>query len=456
MTTAKTATQNPSRISLSETRRRLNSDGVLFAQGIQRDFGDAVYFNVPVIGRVYMLFRPQDIHAVLVSGADHVDKPRLIRRVLRSSFGEGLFSSGGALWKKQRKLIQPTFRHDRVGQYISRMETHTEKLLSQWHDGDTRIIDADMHHLTFEIVMDSLFTTDASANSQQLAQGVRDLGEGLAQQSMNIMVALLPDWTPLPAMRKKRRGIATIDTLIHEMVSQRQALGEANSPPDLLTAMLFAQDAETGEPMSERQLRDEVLTMVIAGHETTANTLSWAWAYLAQNPSVEAKLHAELDSVLGGRLPALHDLPNLPYVSNVIKETLRLSPPAWFIQREVTSALAIGETEYRKGDWFMLFPIAAHRDSSVYEQPDEFMPERWSEGFEKSLPKGTYFPFGMGPRVCIGNGFAMLEAQYVLAAIASRYRIEFPVQPAFGKGFTLALGFNKPTSVIVYSRDGQK
>jgi cytochrome P450 len=438
-------------VKLSEVRHRFSTEGAEFSTGIQRDFGDTAYYDVPLIGRVYLLYHPKNVHEVLVRQADHLEKPAFLRMVLKSSFGNGLFNSSGTLWKTQRKLIQPAFHHVHIAQYAERMRLLTQQHLQTWRAGETLKIDTEMHALTLTIVVDALFSADVRGQAAEIGQAMHDLGQAIAMQGNNLAAAFAPEWLPIPSLQRKQRAVKTLNRIVRTLAQERRALGEANSPHDLLSALVFAKDADTGEQMNDQQLRDELVTLFIAGHETTAWLLSWAWSLLAQYPETEAKLHAELDTVLNGQPPTLADLARLPYTSQVIKETLRLYPPAWFVMRQATMPIQIDDVSLSKGNVIFVFPYATQRDTRWFADAERFMPERWSNDFEKSLPKGAYFPFGMGPRVCIGNGFAMMEAQLILATIAQRYRLELCEQPIPTKGAG-TLGFEQPVTVRLHAR----
>lgn len=220
------------------------------------------------------------------------------------------------------------------------------------------------------------------------------------------------------------------------------------SPPDLLSTLLFTRDEATGETMSDRQLRDELVTLHIAGHETTAVLLNWAWVLLAQNPDVAADLQAELEAVLPGRSPTLGDLPHLIVTNAIIKEVLRLYPPAWFLFRETSAELTVGSGSIPAGSILFLFPYAVHRYERWYAEPQRFRPARWLAGLEQSLPRGAYFPFGLGPRTCIGNGFAQMEAQLILAAIAQRFRLQQLNEAKLVHSATL--GFAEPVQMRLH------
>lgn len=441
------------RLPMTVLRRRFTTEGADFSVSIQRAYGDLVYSDMPLIGRIYYIFHPDHIHEILLTPVGEVDKPLFIRGILRSSFGNGLFTSGGEVWKRQRRLMQPTFHHAKIGHFAERITSHAEKHQQAWRDGDELSIDAEMHALTFKIIIDALFSSDASDDTAQVGQAMHDLGQGIAAQGNNFALALLPDWVPLPSLRQKQRGVTAINQVISQMTTSRRTLGEDASPVDLLSALIFTRDASSGEMMSNQQVRDELMTLFIAGHETTAVLLGWVWVLLAQNPVIEAKLHAELDSVLQGRTPTLADLPNLPYTLQIIKETLRLYPPAWFLFRQNFQPITLGNTIIPQNSILFIFPYATHRDPRWFADADAFQPERWAGDFEKTLPKGAYFPFGMGARVCIGNGFAMMEAQLLLASLAQRWQLELRSEARPFKG-TTTLGFESSVLMEIFRREG--
>lgn len=437
-----------SRIPALRFQRLFATYGAEFCRHLQRDYGDFVWGKAPFFPQTYFLFHPDQVHEVLVTQAAQFQKPRLIRRVLQSSFGNGLFSSSGDLWRQQRRLMQPTFHHARISTFAERLTQQALKLRDTWQDGATRVIDADMHALTFNIVAEALFSADASGRTDQIAQAMHDLGQGIGSQGSSPLLTFMPDWVPVPTLRLKRRGSQALTRSVQQLIAERRTLGEANSPPDLLSALLFTRDETTGAAMSDAQLRDELVTLYIAGHDTTAVLLGWAWMLLAQNPAAERQLHAELDG-LGGRAPTLAD--PLPYTRQIIKEALRLYPPAWFLFREPLADLTVGGETLLQGSLVFIFPYATQRDPRWFDQPDDFRPERWTEAFEKSLPKGAYIPFGTGPRICIGNGFAQMEAQLILATLAQQYRVEL-LQTPQPVASTTILGFAEPVSVRLHRR----
>ena len=438
-------------ISAIHLQKQFRQYGPEFPRRLQQTFGDLFRVRMPLLPPIYFTLHPEHVYTVLSQSKPPLEKPTFMRRALQSSFGNGLFTSQGDFWRRQRGLMQPAFHHGRITRYTAQMTGHAQKMVNSWQEGQIVSIGEAMHELTFTIVMDALFSTDeAAANTAVVHQAVRDLGQGLAAFSRSLPLAFLPAWTPLSALRQKRRGERALAQCVQGMIAARRALGEAVSPPDLLTTLLFARDEETGEGMSDQQLQDELITLYIAGHDTTAILLSWAWVLLAQHESAAAQLAAELKQTLDGRPPTAADLPQLPYTQMIVKETLRLYPPAWYLFRQAASDLALAGEPIPDGSIIFLMPFTTQRDGRWFADPDSFQPERWRNGFEKSLPKGAYFPFGLGPRTCIGNGFALMEAQLLLASIAQQFRLEQLTEAKMAD--TPTLGFTTPVQMRLHKQ----
>jgi cytochrome P450 len=438
-------------VSATQLQKQYRQYGPGFPRRLQQSYGDLFRVRMPLLSPIYFALHPDHVYAVLSQPRPPLEKPTFMRRALQSSFGNGLFTSQGDFWRRQRRLMQPAFHHARIARYAAQMTGHAQKTIDGWEDGQIVSIGEAMHQLTFTIVMDALFSTDeAAANTAVVHQAVRDLGQGLAAFSRSLSLSFLPAWTPLPALRQKRRGERALAQCVRQMIAERRALGEAASPPDLLTTLLFAHDEETGAGMSDRQLQDELITLYIAGHDTTAILVSWAWVLLAQHEPVAARLTAELSQTLSGRPPTAADLPQLPYTQMIVKETLRLYPPAWYLFRQAASDLALAGEPIPDGAIIFLMPYTTQRDGRWFAEPDSFQPERWRDGFEKSLPKGAYFPFGLGPRTCIGNGFALMEAQLLLATIAQQFRLEQLTEAKMDD--TPTLGFAAPVQMRLHKR----
>lgn len=444
-------TVHPRTASWLKAQQWFARDAIGFSVGMCREYGDLVFLPAPFgLGQV-LVYHPDHVHTLLVKLADKLEKPEIIKKIVRSSFGDGLLISEGAKWKRQRKLIQPAFHHGRIGRYGERIVALTEELSTTWMKGEVRDVPADMRALTLRIVVDALFKADISDDTEAIARGMQLLGEALAVQSRSPLLAFLPDSFPLPILRRKREAVALMNPVIYRLIRERKAEGEERE--DLLSVLLFATDPETGQGMSENQLRDEVMTLFIAGHETTATTLSWALVELARHPVVEERVYAELDAALGDRLPTADDLSQMPYLQAVIQEVLRLYPPSILIIRRALEDLDLDDgNRIPKGTIIQINQYANHHDSRWFPEPESFQPERWLDAeFEKSLPKGAYIPFGAGPRICVGNGFALMEAPLVLATFCRRFHLENvgkPAEPVVG----VAMGFKSPALMRVQVR----
>lgn len=370
--------------------------------------------------KVYLLANPEHVNEVL-SGQSH----RFIKGVsiqsLKSSLGEGLLTSEGDFWKRQRRLTQPAFHRERIVEYGDIMTAAVETMICQWRDGEIRDIHADMMHLTLLIVAQSLFGTDVAGKTAVIESALEAILTHFSNQLNTFF--LLPEWIPTPDNIQFWQKRQQMDEVIYDIIRQRRKSKAAKS--DLLTMLLNLED-ENGAQMSNREIRDEVVTLMMAGHETTALTLTWTWMLLAQNPEVEEKLCQEIQTVLQGRSPTANDVTQLKYATWIIKESMRLYPPAWGTSRQVVETLQLGDYTLEPGDTVFLNQWVMHRDPRFFEQPEQFHPERWADGFEQRLPKGVYFPFGDGPRMCIGKGFAMMEAVLILVAIAQQLRLVLP------------------------------
>jgi cytochrome P450 len=327
-----------------------------------------------------------------------------------------LLTSEGDFWLRQRRLAQPAFHRARIATYASTMVEYTERLLHEWQDGEERDLHKEMMRVTLQIVGKTLFDADVERDAQDIGKSLEMLLEIGADFRRTLFI---PHWLPTPTNLRLERAIRQIEKVLYRIIAEKRASGR--DAGDLLSMLLAAQD-EDGSRMTDKQLRDEAITLFLAGHETTANTLSWTWWLLAQNPAVEAKLHAELRSVLGGRSPSLEDLPKLVYTNHIITESMRLYPPAWGTARTAIEDHEIAGYSVPKGSGVSFAQWTVHRDARWYDAPEEFRPERWEGDLLKRLPRFAYFPFGGGPRQCIGNTFALMEAALILATIAQQYR----------------------------------
>jgi cytochrome P450 len=403
----------------------LNENPLDYFTRLAREYGDIAGIRV-VNFRTIFINHPDTIEEVLVANARKYIKGRVLR-ANRHVFGEGLLTSEGDFWLRQRRLAQPAFHRAQIASYAATMVEYAQRLLENWQDGEERDAHQEMMRLTLQIVAKTLFDADVARDTQNVGKSLELLLEFGANFRRTLFV---PHWVPTPTNLRIKREIALIESILYRIISERRASGREAG--DLLSMLLHAQD-EDGSRMTDRQLRDETITLFLAGHETTASTLSWAWWLLAQNPAAEAKLRAELDAVLGGRAPSLDDLSRLTYVGNVITEALRLYPPAWGLARVAIEDHEIAGYPVKKGMGIAMAQWVVHRDARWYDAPEEFRPERWEGDFLKRLPRFAYFPFGGGPRQCIGNAFALMEATLILATIAQKYRLRLvpghPVVP---------------------------
>ena len=404
----------------------LNSgDPLKYFTGLMREYGDLVSLRV-LNFRILLLNHPEHIEDVLVNHPRKFIKGRVLLANKRV-FGRGLLTSEGDFWLRQRRLAQPAFHRARIAGYASTMVEYTERLLHDWQDGDERDIHAEMMRLTLQIVGKTLFDADVERDAQDIGKSMELLLELSANFRRTI---LIPQWLPTPTNLRLERAILQIEKVLYRIIAEKRASGRDSG--DLLSMLLAAQD-DDGSRMTDQQLRDEAITLFLAGHETTANTLSWTWWLLAQNPAVEAKLHAELRTVLAGRDPSLDDLPKLVYTNHIITESMRLYPPAWGTARTAIEDHEIAGYAVPKGSGVSFAQWTVHRDARWYDAPEEFRPERWEGDLLKRNPKFAYFPFGGGPRQCIGNSFALMETALTLATIAQQYRFRLveghPVVP---------------------------
>lgn len=392
-----------------------------------KQYGKIVHFRLAYL-HTYLLGDPELIREVLVTQASKFEKAPLDKRILGKFLGNGLLTSDGAFHKRQRRLAQPAFHHKRIQNYAEVMVDYTNQIMANWQEEAVLDIANEMMHLTMLIVSKTLFDADAITGSEDTAVTIgnamhdfqavsnRDYQRGFS----------LPNWVPTADNRLRNRAAMNFNGVMEQIIAERRATavnGTISDTGDLLSMLMLSQD-EDGSVMDDKQLRDEVATLFAAGHETTSNALSWTWYLLAKHPDVEARLHEELDSVLAGRQPTLADLPNLPYSLQVIKEAMRLYPPAWVLNGRIAlEDVELGGYTVPKGNTVFISPYAMHHLPQYFTEPETFKPERFTPKFEKSLPKFAYMPFGGGARVCIGNAFAMMEAQLVLATVAQRFHL---------------------------------
>lgn len=398
----------------------LKADPLNFVVKAHRDYGDVIRLKIPFV-RAYLAAHPDDIKHVVQDNHDNYTKNNIDYRLLKGALGDGLLTSDGPYWLSQRRLIQPVFRRERVAEFGALMAQAAVRVAEDWEprarSGEPFDVAAEMTRVTLAIVSRTLLSVDVAQHASVIGESLTTMNEAMAQAGLS---ALLP-FLPTRSNRRIRAAKRALDDVIWKIIAQRRA--SANQPDDLLSLLLSARDRETGQPLSDTQVRDEVATFLLAGHETTANALAWTWYLLGRNPDAEDKLHAELSEVLSGRPPCVEDLPRLRYTAMVIDESMRLYPPAWAFSRSNINDDELGGYRIRRGSLIYISQYVTHRHPAFWEEPDRFDPERFTPERVAMRPKYAYFPFGGGPRACIGNQFALAEAALILGTLAQRYSL---------------------------------
>jgi len=387
-----------------------------FHERMARRYGDIVLIPLGR-QRIYSIGHPDAIRDVLITHQNKFKKSRMLERA-RVLLGDGLLTSEGDHHRRQRRLVQPAFHRDRLAGYGTVMVERTVMVREQWKSGQSMDVLQEMMRLTLAIVAKTLFSTEVDSEADEIGTAltqVFDLFEIILMPFSEILEKL-----PLPAVRRFHRARKRLDETIYRLITERRAKG--SDAGDLLSMLLLACDEDDQGRMTDQQVRDEALTLFLAGHETTSNALTWTWYLLSQNPSAEAAFHAELDRVLAGRLPSFEDLPQLHYAESVLAESMRLYPPVWAIGRRALEDYPVGDFVVPARSVVLMSPYAVHRDPRWFPDPLEFRPERWLTE-DTARPKFGYFPFGGGARVCIGERFAWMEGVLILAALGQRWRL---------------------------------
>ena len=403
---------------LADVRR----DVLGFLTSSTDQYGDVVRMRFGSL-TLHVVRHPNDVAHVLKDNAKNYDKQTSAYRALSLALGKGLLTSEGEFWLRQRRIAQPAFHKKRIAGFASVMVRATEEMLAAWQpmiaSGEVFDVGAEMMRVTLQIVAETLLGIRMSAEADQVGEAMEVMLPYIRETSESILP--LPLSIPTARNRRFRHAVATVDRIVMKAIAARRAAGTESD--DLLSMLMSSEDAETGERMTDRQLRDEVMTMFLAGHETTANALIWTWYLLSQNPEAREKLEAEVDTVLGGRTPTLEDLRELRYTRRVFDESMRLYPPAWIVERSAIGADALSGFAIPKRSAVLLSPFLTHRHPEFWPDPLRFDPDRFTEEAIAARPSFAYFPFGGGPRQCIGNNFALMESQLIIAAVAQRVRL---------------------------------
>ncbi len=396
-----------------------------FFTNLARSYGDIVGYRM---GGEQLVFvnAPQHIRDILVTNNRFFIKGRGLQRSKRL-LGEGLLTSEDPLHLRQRRLMQPAFHRDRIAAYGQTMVAYADRLRQRWTDGETVDVAQEMMRLTLSIAGKTLFDLDVEAQAAEV-------GEALTAVIESFWLTMLPfadvlERLPVPQLRRARAARARLDRIIYGMIAERRANHKDRG--DLLSMLLFAQEEDEGARaqssdgvMTDQQVRDEAMTIFLAGHETTANALTWTWYLVSTSPDVRAHLYDEVDRVLQGRLPTVADIASLPFVEKVVTESMRLYPPAWIIGRRALKDYRVGDYIVPARSIVVMSPYVLQRDARYFRDPEHFDPDRWTPEFRASLPPFVYFPFGGGPRRCIGDSFAWMELSLVVGTIAQQWKLD--------------------------------
>jgi len=415
------------RLGLIEFIRRVREDQLSVIDPAL--YGEDLTYSRILFLHSFLVNKQEYIEQVLLTNHANYRKSDFLRNLLGPLLGEGLLISEGEFWRRQRRIAAPAFHARRIGEFVATMQASTQAMLARWpRPGEPFDVAAEMMALTLDIIARTMFSAEVSGEVAAIRR--------LTDFVINLRPSLLdlfgfPQWLPRLQPREYRAAIAAFEPLVARFLAERRH--EESARGDLLSMLLAARDPETGEGMSDRQLRDEILTIFLAGHETTANALTWTWYLLARHPQAEARLHDELDAVLGGRLPTFADLAELKWTRMLIEEAMRLYPPAHTIARTAIGEDRIGGVRVPPGASLTISIYALHRNPKLWGEPERFDPQRFAPDAVAARHRFAYLPFGGGPRICIGNGFAMAEAQVILATVAQRWRLRLaeghPVVP---------------------------
>lgn len=397
--------------------------------------GDVARLRFPISPyTAHILRHPDGVQQVLADNARNYGKQTRGYAKLRDILGNGLVTSEGDFWKRQRRIANPAFHRERIAHFGAEMVRCAGEMVDAWQPRLRSGEPFDLAHetmlVTLRIIGITMLSTDVQGQGDTVGRALDDVLHVTIQRVFRILNA--PAALPTPQNRRFSRGIATLNAIVNRLIAERRAAGavaDSAGDQDLLGMLMAARDPESGEGMNDTQLRDEAMTMFLAGHETTANALAWTFYLLSRHPEVARRLQAEVASALDGRPPTLADLPKLPFSERVIKESMRLFPPVWSIGRSAIEEDVIGGFHIPKGSWIFMSPYLTHRDPRFWPNPEGFDPDRFLPEEDQRRPKGAYFPFAFGPRKCLGETFAMMEARLILATVVQR--VELSLVPGY-------------------------
>ncbi|MFD1685165.1 cytochrome P450 [Halobellus litoreus] len=454
----RTQPPGPAGVPVFGNSRQYARDPFTFLTSVEAAYGDVVRFDLGPL-ETYLLTNPADIERVLVANDATYRKPDFQDDAIGTLLGDGLLLSEGETWRRQRALAQPAFAPDRISSMDGLIARHAREMVDEWDAGDLRDVNLDMARVTVRIIVEAMF---GSRLTDEQTRTIQEHLEPLGQRfEPNPMRFLVPDWVPTRENRAYQDSVRTLEGIIDDIVAERRGTEDdpaidpaadssnGGEPMDLLSILLRAQ--RRGE-QSDDQLRDELMTMLLAGHDTTALTLTYTWYLLSEHPSVEARVHAELDEVCGDEPPTAADVRDLDYLERVIQEAMRLYPPVYVIFREPKVDVRLGGYRVPRGSAVMLSQWATHRSERWYDDPDAFDPDRWLPERRADRPRFAYFPFGGGPRHCIGKHLSMLEAKLIVATVAQEYELEYAREKPFDLRGSLTMHPEEPLSMRVRPR----
>ncbi|PKG23837.1 cytochrome P450 [Niallia nealsonii] len=429
--------------------KAFRSDPPGFLTQLATEFGEVVKFRLGPLQNFYLVSDPEMIKQILVTKQKNFMKSDDFK-ALKPIFGEGLLTSDKEFHMQQRRLIQPAFKKSHIIDYGQNMIDVASDYLSTWKDGEERIITQDMMSITLGVICKTMFNIDFKEGYQKIGQPI-ETAMNLAVRRMRSLIQL-PLWVPTKRNRDSKKAIRSLDHIIAEIIQKRR--NDPAKHEDMLGIIMDARDDIDGLGMSDKQVRDELMTIFIAGHETTANALSWTLYLLSQHPEVEAKMYEEINRVIGSRPPTPDDFMKLTYTQNIMWESMRLYPPAFVTSRKVDKDVEIKDYRFKKGDVILVSQYVMHRKPEYFQNPTSFIPERFENNFIKTIPSYAFFPFGGGPRVCIGNHFAMMEAVLVLVTIAQRFRLKLAPDHHVVKNYsTITLRPKRGLRMIIQERN---
>jgi cytochrome P450 len=400
------------------TLLRFRKDPLAYFEKLAREFGDVSRFR---LGREHIVFvnHPEFIRNILVTNCNNFTKGRAFFRA-GGLLGQGLLTSEGEFHRRQRRMVQPAFHARRIAAFAEVMTKHAKRMRSRWGGGATLDVSREMMRLTLAVVAETLFGADLESDTTEIGVALTATMNTLSMKMFPVGKVL--GRLPLPGIRRVQAGREKLDEIVYGLINERRKSPQEHD--DLLQMLLDAQDEEDSTArMTDKQVRDEAMTMLLAGQLTTANTLTWTWYLLSKHQEVENRLHKELDHVLDSRLPELGDLEALSYTKKIIIEALRLYPPQWMMTRRALNDYQAGDYVVPAGSVVVVSQYVIHRDARYFPEPLRFAPERWTPEFRAALPKYAYFPFGGGPRGCLGEGFAWMEIILVVATLAQQWKL---------------------------------